>query len=363
MTSVAELPGQERANALLEQAAARPVHSYLLTGPRGSGVERAARALAAALVAPAGDERSRDLVRRGVHPDVVEFDPPETQIRVEAARAIVEEAHKSPIEGDRKVVLLLDADRLNEPAANKLLKTIEEPPPRTHVILVTAAPDALLETVRSRCARIDLEPLAETTIRAELEGTGIAPAPAALAARLAGGQLERARELAGRLGPVRAAFVDAAAQLDDSGRAVADGAEAIQAAQKVALTDLEEQQAQEAGELETALADAGYPDRVARARRRQLEERHKRQHRRARIDALLEGITALETLYRDALAGSDAPVRNIDRDALPLEPTACIAALDACRAARAAFEFNPNEGLLVENLLFRLPPVAERSDR
>jgi DNA polymerase-3 subunit delta' len=363
VTRVEAVPGQARAGARLERAAARPVHSYLLTGPRGSGVERAARALAAALVAPAGDQRARELVARSVHPDVVEFDPPETQIRVEAARAIVEEAHKSPIEGDRKVVLLLDADRLNEAAANKLLKTIEEPPPRTHLILVTSAPDALLATVRSRCARIDLDPLAETEIATALEDDGVAAAPAALAARLAGGQLDRARGLAGRLGPVRAAFVDAAGALDGTGRAVADGAEAIQGALRDAMADLEEHQGAEAAELETALQEAGYPERTARARRRQLEERHKRQHRRARIDALLEGITALESLYRDALAGAGVPARNLDREPLRLEPGACVAALAACRAARAAFEFNPNEGLLVEHLLFELPPVAPAPDR
>jgi DNA polymerase III subunit delta' len=359
---IEQLTGQERATALLEQAAARPVHSYLLTGPRVSGVEQAARELAAALVAP-DDERAHDLVTRGVHPDVVEFDPPETQIRVEAARAIIDEAHKSPIEGERKVVMLLDADRLNEPAANKLLKTIEEPPPRTHLILVTDTPDALLDTVRSRCARIDLDPLSEDTIRAALEADGTAAESAALAARLAGGQLERARELAGRLGPVRSAFVTAAAYLDGTGRAVADGAEAINVAQREALAELEERQGEEAEALAQTLVDTGYPDRVARARRRQLEEQHKRQHRRARIDGLLEGITALESLYRDALAGTGAPPRNIDRDPLPLDPTACVAALDACRAARAAFEFNPNEGLLVEHLLFELPPVNAPPDR
>jgi DNA polymerase-3 subunit delta' len=363
VTSVEAIPGQSRAGARLQRAAARPVHAYLLTGPRGSGVERAARALAAALIVPAGDDRVRDLVARGVHPDVAEFDPPESQIRVDAARAVVEEAHRSPIECDRKVVVLLDADRLNEAAANKLLKTIEEPPPRTHLILVTAAPDALLDTVRSRCARIDLDPLTETAITTALEAEGVAPEPAARAARLASGQLDRARELAGRLGPVRAAFVDAAGALDGTGRAVADGAEAIQTALRDAMTDLEQHQQAEAAQLETALAEAGYPERTARARRRQLEERHKRQHRRARIDALLEGITALESLYRDALAGAGAPARNLDREPLRLEPSACIAALGACRAARAAFEFNPNEGLLVEHLLFELPSALPGPDR
>src|ERR671918_2951760 len=70
--------GQERAVGLLQQAAVRPVHSYLLAGPRGSGLEEGARCFAASLIAPDGHERAWDLVLRGRHPDVVEVDPPES---------------------------------------------------------------------------------------------------------------------------------------------------------------------------------------------------------------------------------------------------------------------------------------------
>ena len=66
--------GQDKAVALLRRAAERPVHAYLLVGPRGSGIEEAARCFAAQLVVPDGDERSWDLILRGVHPDVVEID-------------------------------------------------------------------------------------------------------------------------------------------------------------------------------------------------------------------------------------------------------------------------------------------------
>ena len=106
------------------------MHAYLLVGPRGSGVEEAARCFAAAVVAPDGNDRAWDLALRGVHPDIVEIDPPATQIRVEDAQQIIDEASRSPIEGERKVVVLFDAERLrlNEAAANKLLKTLEEPP-------------------------------------------------------------------------------------------------------------------------------------------------------------------------------------------------------------------------------------------
>ena len=146
--------GQDRAVALLQRAAARPAHAYLLVGSRGSGVEDAARCFAAAVVAPDGDDRAVDLALRGAHPDVVEIDPATNQIRVEDAQQIIDEAYRSPIEGARKVIILYDAERLrfNDRAANKLLKTLEEPPPTALIVLVTAGPDQLLPTIRSRCS-------------------------------------------------------------------------------------------------------------------------------------------------------------------------------------------------------------------
>ncbi len=126
-----------------------------------------------------------------------------------------------------------------------------------------------------------------------------------------------------------------------------------------ALADIEAAQVEEAEQLGAELEAAGYPERTRRAQLRRLEERHKRAHRRARIDALLEGITALETVYRDALAGSADERLNVDRDVMALDPRAAAAALDACRDARQAIaEFNPNETLLVERLFLHLPPAG-----
>jgi len=348
--------GQERAVALLQHAAERPVHSYLLAGPRGSGVEEAARCFAAALIAPDADERAWDLTLRGRHPDVVEVDPPESMLRVETAKVIVEEAHRSPIEGDRKVIVLFDAERLNEAAANKLLKTIEEPPRTTHIVLLTAAPDELLATIRSRCQRVDFGTLDEQTVRAKLVESGIDPAHAATVARLAGGRLDRAHALAGRLGPLRAAFTDAAASLDGTGAAVAEQAELLQSAIAASVAELEAAHDREVADLAAELEAAGYPERTANALKRRLGERHKRAHRRARTEALVEGITALETVYRDALAGPDAPAINIDRPLVAAQPRSCDEALRMCRAARDVLgEFNPSEGLLLERLLLHLP--------
>jgi DNA polymerase-3 subunit delta' len=354
--------GQDRAVAQLRRAAERPVHAYLLVGPRGSGIEEAARCFAAAVVAPDGDERAWDLVLRSVHPDVVEVDPPATQIRVEDAQTIVDEVSRSPIEGERKVILLFDAERLrlNEAAANKLLKTLEEPPPRAMIVLVTSGADQFLPTIRSRCQRVDFAFLNAESVAAALRASGVGPERAELLARLSGGRLDRARALDGRFGPVREAFVAAAAAVDGTGGVVAAQADLLQGALQEALTGLEAAQVVEAEQLADELEAAGYPERTRRAQLRRLDDRHKRAHRRARTDALLEGITALETVYRDALAGPGAEQLNIDRDVLAVPPRAAAAALDACREARQAMaEFNPNETLLVERLLLHLPPAAD----
>src|SRR3954469_8024866 len=178
-----DVVGQERAIATLEQAAQRPAHAYLLVGPRGSGVEDAARGFAAMLLGVADDERGRGLVARGVEPDVVEFEPSGASYLVEAdvRKRILPEAARAPIEGERKVLILFEAERLrgnqNE-SANAMLKTLEEPPDRTVVILVTSAPGDLLATIRSRCQRIDFDPVADDAITAALERDGL-PADAA----------------------------------------------------------------------------------------------------------------------------------------------------------------------------------------
>lgn len=355
------LVGQDRAVALLQRAAERPVHAYLLVGARGSGVEDAARCFAAALVAPA-DDRVADLALRGMHPDIVEFEPEGTGFRVneDVRQRIIPEASRSPVEGARKVVVLYEADRLSANAAvsaNALLKTIEEPPPRTVMLLVTATPDELPETVRSRCQRVDLAPLSDAVIRDALARDGIDPDRAALGASLAGGQLGRARALVGPMAEVRHAFVSAAAHLDGRAGTAVAAAESIAEVLKATVSALEDRQSVESEALLEELERAGYPDRSRAALVKRLDERHKREHRAARRRALAEGIAALETVYRDALAGPGAPARNVDRTVLVMPPTQAAAALDACRFARESLERNPNEGLLLERLLVHLPPA------
>src|SRR5438874_1068311 len=104
--------GQQRALAVLDAATARPEHAYLLVGAPGSGVLEAARLFAARLaVGGAPDRRVVDLVRRGVYADVIEFEPEGTFFLTEQARAVLQEAARAPVEGERKVLLLHDVDR------------------------------------------------------------------------------------------------------------------------------------------------------------------------------------------------------------------------------------------------------------
>jgi len=350
--------GQARAVSLLQRAAARPSHAYLLVGPRGSGTDEAARCFAAALLAP-DDDRTWDLALRGRHPDVIEIDPADNQIRVEHAQEIIAEAYSSPVEGDRKAIIVFEAERLNETAANKLLKTLEEPPASAVLVLVTAGADQLLPTIRSRCQRIDFAHLSTSTIEEVLNADGVAPERAELVARLAGGRLDRARALDGRLATVRDAFVATAAELDGTGASVAAHVDAVQAAMQDAMNELEAAQADDAAGLTAELEQAGYPERVARAQLRRLSDQQRRAHRHARTELLLEGITALESVYRDALASPDGPALNVDHSPLALDARHSAQALDACRAARQVLlEHNPNEILLLERLFLHLPSAV-----
>ena len=340
--------GQEQAVARLRRAAERPSHAYLLAGPRGSGVLEAARCFAAALVCPDGGCGACNSCRRARsarHPDVIEVEPAGTFVVVDQVEEMMKEAFTSPFEAERKIILVTEADRMNEPAANKLLKTLEEPPARTHFLLLSEAPDELLPTVRSRCQRIDFAALSDADVTAALVADGVAPEAATAVARFASGRLDRARALAGGLGALRAAALEVAASLDGSGGRAALGAEGLQGVLADTLAGLERDQKAEAKALETELTDAGYPDRLARRLRRDLEQRQQRAARRARTDALAEIVTALEWFYRDALvAGAD--------------PAA--AALDACASARRIIVARTaiNEALLLEHLLVHLPPAA-----
>ncbi len=359
----ADVVGQDRAVAALERAAARPAHAYLLAGPRGSGVEAAARAFATLLIGAAADDRSRRLVQRGVHPDVVEFEPAGASYRVreDVRERILPEAARAPVEAERKVLILFEAERLrgnqNE-SANAMLKMLEEPPARTVIVLVTSMADDLLPTIRSRCQRVDFTTLMDTEVRDALLQDGIVPEAAEEAAALAGGQLARARALAGPLHEMRDAFASVPARVDGTGATALALAEELDAAVEAAASSVAERQREEITSFEAEMDRLGYDAREAQRLRRRIEERHKREARRTRIDLLLEGVTAIETVYRDALS-APAPARDAKRPRVGVSPRAAGHALDLCREAREAFLINEKGLVRLAFLCLSLPPSGE----
>lgn len=358
--------GQTAAVEQLRRAASRPLHAYLLGGPPGCGVEEAARRFAAALLCEDGGCGECAHCRRALrsrHPDVVEIEPEGTEFLVEQARDVVETAFRSPMEARRKVILLHEVERMNVASANKLLKTFEEPPASTVFVLVTSAPDDLLDTVRSRCQEVRFAALNEATVREALIEDGIGTHEAEATARLAGGRLDRARRLAGDYRALADAFAGVPGRLDGSGGTAALLASELLEAVDSAVEALEESHRRELEELDAEIDQAGYDNRAAARLRRRLQQRHDRAERRAKTDALADGLAVLEAAYRDAfVAGWAEPVTAAEPT--PLSPGPALAAVDRVAATRRQVQEGIvlNWGLLVERLLLNLPAAASPAD-
>src|SRR5207237_9189193 len=175
MTVFDQLVGQERAVVQLEAAARAPVHAHLFVGPPGSGKRAAARAFAAALLCPDGGCGTCDVCTRvlaGLHPDVVLVERSGPYITVEQAREIVRLALRSPNEGRRKVLVLTDFHLVRE-AAPTLLKVIEEPPESTVFVVLADHVPVELETIASRCVRIDFRAIGRDDLVETLMAAGV----------------------------------------------------------------------------------------------------------------------------------------------------------------------------------------------
>lgn len=142
----------EQALTLLRKAQAndRLAHAYLITGPVGSGTREVAAGLTGILVGESTDPLK--------HPDVhiAEPESKSRRITIDQVRELERSLQMRSLRGGRKVVILFDADRLVESAANAFLKTLEEPPRNSHILLVSNFPEMLLETILSRCIEIPL---------------------------------------------------------------------------------------------------------------------------------------------------------------------------------------------------------------
>ena len=190
--------GQEHAIALLQQVlqSTRLGHAYLFYGPSGVGKRLTALEFAKALTCPTPLPDACDAcpachkITAGNHPDVVCVGPEGTSLRIEHIRAVQHRLSYQPYESQRTIIVLDGCESLTPPAANALLKTLEEPPESALLLLVTGKKDALPLTILSRCQPIAFRPLAPAHMRTILRQQGVEPHTADLAATLAEGRLD-----------------------------------------------------------------------------------------------------------------------------------------------------------------------------
>jgi DNA polymerase-3 subunit delta' len=341
------IPGQAAAVASLRAAAVAPVHAYLLVGPPGAGARALASAFSAALLCPSGgDGTCRDcrLALAGAHPDAVTFEPTGASLLLADAEEITRLALRSPVEGSRKVLVLTEFHRVQQ-VGPALLKTIEEPPASTVFVLLADFVPPELVTIASRCVRIDVPPLPEALVASVLEGEGVEPARAAAVAVAAAGSLDRARLLVtdSGLAARREAWARVPERLDGSGAAVAVVVGELLDVVEAAAAPLAAAQAEEIAALDARVAETGERG----SGRKALTDRHRRELRRHRTEELRSGLGALAARYRDALV-ADPGARGARDLAL---------AVDAITAAAEALTRNPNESLLLQSLLLRLPTL------
>jgi DNA polymerase III subunit delta' len=328
-----DVVGQEPAVAVLTRAAlaarrgtAGMTHAWLLTGPPGSGRSTAARAFAAALAcedpAEIGCGRCpgcRTAVA-GSHADVTLFTTEHTQIRRENVEPLIATAQRRPSVARWRVIVIEDADRLNETSGNVLLKTIEEPPAQTVWLLCAPAVDDVLPTIRSRSRHVPLRiPPADAVAELLVRRDGIDPVMAAFAARAAQSHVGLARRLARDEGARirRREVLLLPTRVRGVGDAVVAAGDLVDVATEEAGASTTERDATERADLLRALGADGsatVPPAV-RAQVRQLEEDQKRRARRHQTDVLDRALVDLLGLLRDVLVVQlGAPVDLVNSD-------------------------------------------------
>jgi len=368
-TATAEVPEtlaeatrhQPRAQATLAAAlASGPGHAYLFRGPRGSGKRTAARAFAAELLALGApdpeDARRRALLDPSPHPDLVWMRPPGAQHLVEEIReSVIRAASLSPAEGERRVFVIEEAEALRDESQNALLKTLEEPAPFAHLILVASDPELLAGTILSRCAPVEFAPLSPDAVLDAIAG---ASEDASAASRLSGGDVELARLLLTERGAALRASAERAARAALAGEAGEPWREFLEVA--------EEAGAEAGGEEERRLleeAEAGGRRGRKSKLTRDAVEQVKRVERRARTRALDLALALCSAWFRDlaaVAAGAEDVVLNSDRlsalreDAAGVDPASARLALEWVLDTRRRLRLNVSEELTLEALWLRL---------
>ncbi|MDN3026320.1 DNA polymerase III subunit delta' [Streptomyces sp. S.PB5] len=359
--------------------ASKMTHAWLFTGPPGAGRTQAARAFAAALQCVSPDRALGGVpgcgfcdgchtALIGTHADVTTVAAVGTQILADDMRDTVRKSFTSPATGRWQVILVEDAERLNEKSANAVLKAVEEPAPRTVWLLCAPSIEDVLPTIRSRCRHLNLrtpsvDAVADLLVRRE----GIEPDVAAAVARATQGHVDRARRLA--TDPAarerRAAVLKLPLRVEDIGGCLKAAQELVDAAAEDAKLLAEEMDAKETEELKAALgaAQGGRMPRGTAGVMKDLEDKQKRRRTRTQRDSLDLALTDLTGFYRDVLAlqlGSRVAIANADAEdtlerlARGSSPESTLRRIEAIAACRDALDRNVAPLLAVEAMTMAL---------
>lgn len=371
----ADLVGQERVVASLRRAVDRErhamSHAWLVTGPPGSGRSNTARAFAAALQCERGGCGECNDCRtslNGAHRDVTLVRTEKLSIGINEVRKLVMGAMMAPTSGRFQIIVIEDADRLTEGGANALLKSIEEPAPRTVWILCAPTPDDMVTTVRSRCRLATLRtPPTESVAHLLVTRDGVDPVDADRAARAAQGHIGRARLFARDVDAWarRREILTIGHQVRGLSQCLSHAKRLVDTAAADATAATEKLDERETAELSESLGmgTKGVRARSAAAALKELADEQKTRHKRFQRDALDQALTELTAYYRDVLSvqtGARADLVNIElidqitevagRDG----PDRTVRRIDAILACRIALEGNVAPLLAVEALLIQL---------
>jgi DNA polymerase III subunit delta' len=355
MTTLPGLEHHPHARAVLEPVlapGATPSHAYLFHGPAGTGKRTVARALAAVLLGES------ERVQRGTHPDLTWVTPSGAHelLVSDIDEAVVAAATRTPFEASRRVFVIEQADAMIEPAANRMLKTLEEPAEFVHLILLTDRLGEVLPTIASRCQPVRFDPLPPERIAERLPGDD--PTVALACARLGLGDGGRARALALGDGPALRAEAEAFAAAATSG--------VLAGRPWVALLE----RANAAGARARAEVEAAFEeqkDLLAKRDRRRAQTEHdeqaRRVYRRAMTGTLDLALQLVALWFRDLAAvawGAEDVVYAVDR--LPAlraaaergDGAAFRRAVELVEETRERLLVNVSESLAVEALAYRL---------
>jgi DNA polymerase-3 subunit delta' len=375
-----DLTGQAEAIQIMRAAAAGDglTHSWLITGPPGSGRSILAYAFAAALIARPGEEDATAVqVDARTHPDLGVLATERVVITMQEVRDLVAASAFSPSVGRYRVMVIEDADRMTERTSNVLLKALEEPPPRTIWILCAPSEADLLPTIRSRVRTVrlrvpDVAEVAELIVQRD----GVSPEEALRAAREAQSHIGMAHRLAtnAQARERRARTLDLALGIRSVSGAVLAAAELLEIATADAKAITEERDAEErdAALRSLGVEPGGTVPPGLRAQLKALEEDQKRRATRSLRDGLDRILVDLLSLYRDILllqlgVGADLVNAAIaDRLAEAAErstPTETLATLDAIVEARERIDANVAPALALEALLVTAVRIPRKEPR